>query len=143
MSVGQIETETLTTSISVPSEMGGPGIGTNPEHLLIGAASSCYLITLAAILTNRKLPYIRIDLETVGTVINDRGLRFDAMEHRPTIVVGADMGADMDIDVYAERIATLADHAEHACMVSSALRGNVTISVVPRVVRENRSTPLT
>ena len=44
----------LASAISVPTVLGGPGAGTNPEELLTAAASSCYLITLAAIVEGRK-----------------------------------------------------------------------------------------
>jgi peroxiredoxin-like protein len=131
MSVGCVESNTLSTSVSVPAEMNGPGVGTNPEHLLLSAATTCYIITLAAILSNRKIPYIRLHVETEGVVIDDRGLRFDSIEHRPTIVVPE--GTD------TSRLATLAEHAEHACMVSGAMRGNVRLTVVPSVVIENGS----
>jgi peroxiredoxin-like protein len=34
------------TKISIPKEMNGPGIGTNPDEMLLGAASTCYIIYL-------------------------------------------------------------------------------------------------
>jgi peroxiredoxin-like protein len=116
----------LSTKFSVPTNLGGPGIGTNPEELLLSAAYGCYLITLAILLTNRKIPFTRIELESEGFVINDKGLQYDRIEHRPTIYV------DQPVD--EEYIVALAKHAEHACMVSSALRGNVVVNVEPRVL---------
>jgi peroxiredoxin-like protein len=124
--VGIIEGTGLSTKFSVPSNLGGPGIGTNPEELLLSAAYGCYLITLTILLTNRNVPFTRIELESEGFVINDKGLQFDRIEHRPTIYV------DQPVD--EEYVVTLAQHAEHACMVSTALRGNVAVSVEPRVL---------
>lgn len=115
----------FTTDISIPANLGGPGVGTNPEELLLGAAAGCYLITLCTLLTNRGVRYTHIDLQSRGFVEDDHGLRFDRIEHHPVIVV--------DTDASEEKVRQLALHAEHACMVSSALRGNVVVSVVPEV----------
>ncbi|GMA49602.1 hypothetical protein GCM10025857_09590 [Alicyclobacillus contaminans] len=128
---GHVSGERLSSALSVPTNLGGPGVGTNPEELLLSAANGCYLITLAILLTNRKVPYTRLELESEGFVVNDRGLRYDRIEHRPTIHVAP--GTDVEqVEVYAEQ-------AEHACMISSAIRGNVRVTVVPRVVVETSS----
>jgi len=124
-SVGQLESAGFSTQFSVPTELNGPGIGTNPEELLIGAAAGCYLITLSALLTNRKIPYQRLDLKTTVDILRDGGMRVDKIEHRPTITVD-----DLSME---EEIMRLALHAEHTCMVSSALRGNVKMQVLPKV----------
>ncbi|MCL6598295.1 MAG: OsmC family protein [Alicyclobacillus macrosporangiidus] len=115
----------LSVSFSIPAGLGGPGIGTNPEELLLASAAGCYLITLGKLLRNRRIPFSEIHLESRGFVENDRGLRFDRIEHRPVVLV--DDPAD------EEHIRILCEHAEHACMVSSALRGNVAVQVVPEV----------
>ncbi|MBX6352809.1 MAG: OsmC family protein [Thermoflavifilum sp.] len=122
---GKLTGESLSTKLSIPVNLGGPGIGTNPEELLLGAAAGCYLITLATLYANREVPVVQIELESHGYVVRDHGLRFDRIEHHPTIVV--DQPCDEDY------LITLAEHAEHACMVSSALRGNVRVEVFPKV----------
>lgn len=129
--VGQIDATNLSTQISVPTNLGGAGTGTNPEELLLSAAASCYVITLGLLLANRKVPYIRIDLESTGFLEYERGLRFDRIEHRPTIIL------DSQSDDAA--LLSMAEHAEHACMVSSAIRGNVEVKVIPRVVVQTTS----
>ncbi|MBX5435641.1 MAG: OsmC family protein [Alicyclobacillaceae bacterium] len=122
---GQLDADHLSASFSVPGNLGGPGLGTNPEELLVSAAAGCYLITLCTLLTNRQIPFIRIELTSHGYFEFDRGLRFDRMEHHPVLV--------FDHPVDDERIIALAEHAEHACMVSSALRGNVSVTVHPQI----------
>ncbi len=37
--VGTLKAERLHTHISIPPEMDGPGIGTNPDEMLLGAAA--------------------------------------------------------------------------------------------------------
>src|SRR5690625_5475142 len=49
-SSGYIDAGELKTKISIPPEMDGPGIGTNPDEMLLGAAATCYVITLAAMI---------------------------------------------------------------------------------------------
>src|SRR3954468_7939873 len=53
--VGKIEADHLVTAISIPPEMDGPGIGTNPDEMLLGAAATCYIISLAAMLERSNI----------------------------------------------------------------------------------------
>ncbi|MCL6515676.1 OsmC family protein [Alicyclobacillus sp.] len=132
---GQLSGDGLSVSFSIPAELGGPGIGTNPEELLLGAAAGCYLITLGKLLRNRRIPFDEIRLESRGFVENDRGLRFDRIEHRPLVLLHPDAAGQ------ADHVRILCEHAEHACMVSSALRGNVEVRVEPRVEIRAASSP--
>lgn len=100
-------------------------VSTSPEELLLGAAASCYLITLAKLLHNRGIPYTKLELTSEGLLENDGGLRLDCIHHRPTI--------HFQQPVAEDAILALANHAEHACMVSSALRGNVIVTVEAKV----------
>ena len=57
--VGKLRGDIINENISIPSSLGGME-GTNPDELLVSAASSCYIISLAATLeksgfTNVKL----------------------------------------------------------------------------------------
>lgn len=136
-SVGQFFSKSFTTEFSVPTELGGPGVGTNPEELLLAAASGCYIITLAALLTNRKVPFTSIELTSEIIVENDKGLRVESITHRPVITIDyAHADATGSIDV--KLIEGFALHAEHACMISSALRGNVLFSVEPMIQIKNK-----
>ena len=63
-SEGHIEAGGLRTVISIPQEMGGPGTGTNPDEMLLGAASTCYLITLAAMLERSDIVPQELTLES-------------------------------------------------------------------------------
>lgn len=50
--VGNVQGDILSENISIPASLGGVGIGTNPDEMLVSAASSCYIISLAATLMN-------------------------------------------------------------------------------------------
>ncbi len=39
--------------------MDGPGVGTNPDEMLLGAAATCYIITLAAMLERSNIKKYR------------------------------------------------------------------------------------
>lgn len=128
---GEISTGNLHTKISIPTELGGPGIGSNPEDMLVGAAATCYLITLAAVLENRKLSISRLALTSEGIVNTESGQRFEKIIHRPHIVLAA---GSSEVDIETARKAT--DRAEKACMISKALHGNVEVTVEAEVTVE-------
>lgn len=125
---GSISVGNLQSAVSVPADMQGPGVGTNPEEMLLGAAATCYLITLAAIFENRGLPVAELTMTTEGIVSTDGGLRFEKIVHRPAIMLAADATAEQ-----AEAARAAAERAEQACMISKAVRGNVEVTVEPIV----------
>ena len=128
---GRIDAGGLGSAVSVPAELGGPGAGTNPEDLLLGSAATCYMITLAAVLSNRQLPVVEYSLNSELIVNDEGGLRVQAITHRPTIVLAADATPEQ-LDT-AEK----ATHrAEQACMISKALKGNMELHVEPTISKQ-------
>lgn len=126
LGLGKIEAEDWDTVISTPSQLDGPGTGANPEELLIAAAANCYLITLAAILSNRKVEYSQLEISSDGIISKDgKHLNFEKIIHKPVIHV-----ANLDSE---EAIIQLAERAEKACFISQTLKGNVEVSVEPVV----------
>jgi len=51
-----IEADDLALELSSPKSMGGLGVRTNPEELLVCAVSSCYTVTLFGVLRRAELP---------------------------------------------------------------------------------------
>jgi peroxiredoxin-like protein len=130
-SVSTIRSGQLETQVSIATGMGGPGIGTNPDEMLLAAAATCYLMTLAAMLERAHLPVLSLLLESDITVVVDNGTyRCSRIVHRPAVTLGADASA-----AQTERLEHLVTLAEQRCMVSNALRGNVEISVVAQLQR--------
>lgn len=72
--VGTIESGNLITSISIPKEMDGPGEGTNPDEMLLGAAATCYIITLAAMMERSGLEKEDLQMESEGIVNVTKGV---------------------------------------------------------------------
>ena len=68
--------------------MEGPGEGTNPDEMLLGAAATCYIITLAAMLERALIPVAELTLDSEGIVEVMRGIiTYRTIIHRPTITL--------------------------------------------------------
>ena len=120
--VGTIETGNLATKISIPPEMDGPGIGTNPDEMLLGAAATCYIITLAAMLERSGIEKVSLTMDSEGIVdITNGVITYKKIIHRPHLVLVSKDDADM-----AHRLAV---KAESSCMISRAIKGNVLIEL--------------
>ena len=120
--VETIETANLHTKISIPPEMDGPGIGTNPDEMLLGAAATCYIITLAAMLERSKINKNSLTMTSEGVVdISNGVITYKKIIHRPHLILLSEK--DM---VLAQK---LARKAESSCMISRALKGNVEIEL--------------
>jgi len=123
--VGDIESGELKTRISIPREMDGPGVGTNPDEMLLGAAATCYIITLAAMLERNQIEKASLTLESVGTVdVTDGVFTYEKITHRPTLLL-AKGSSDADL----RKARRLAEKAESSCMITRALKGNVEIAL--------------
>ena len=71
--VGNVQSDILSENISIPASLGGVGIGTNPDEMLVSAASSCYIISLAATLERAKFTDISIEQQSIGTACLNNG----------------------------------------------------------------------
>lgn len=126
-SEGYIEAGNLKTKISIPPEMDGPGIGTNPDEMLLGAAATCYLITLAAMIERAELPLSEMSLESDGKVDVTNGvITYKKIIHKPYVSL-KESATDKDYS----KLEKLVNKAEESCMISRALKGNVAIELEP------------
>lgn len=126
-SEGHIEAGGLRTVISIPQEMGGPGTGTNPDEMLLGAASTCYLITLAAMLERSDIVPQELTLESEATVdVTNNVFTYERIVHKPRVVLQTDATA-----AQLKKAERLAHMAEESCMISRAVAGNVSIETQP------------
>ena len=124
--VGTIETANLHTKISIPPEMNGPGIGTNPDEMLLGAAATCYIITLAAMLERSKIDKVSLSMTSEGIVDISNGIiTYKKIIHRPHLI----LQTEKDLELANK----LAMKAESSCMISRALKGNVEIELEAKV----------
>ncbi|AMM97368.1 OsmC family protein [Bacillus pumilus] len=123
--VGTISCEQLKTNISIPKEMDGPGIGTNPDEMLLGAAATCYIITLAAMMERSQLEKEDLTMSSEAVVDVTNGVfTYEKIIHRPVIILKAS-ASPQEIELARK----LAHKAESSCMISRAVQGNVDISL--------------
>lgn len=128
-SEGTISTGNLNTVISIPQPMGGPGTGTNPDEMLLGAAATCYIITLAAMLERSDIAVDRLTMRSEGHVdVTNNIFTYQQIIHRPQIVLAASAG-----EREREKALMLAHKAEQSCMISRAVAGNVQLSTEPDI----------
>lgn len=131
--VGTLEAERLKTQISIPPEMDGPGVGTNPDEMLLGAAATCYIITLAAVLGRSDLTHRGITIDAEGIVDVTNGIfTYETIRYATTIQVPSEM-TDREITL-VERIAK---KAKDQCMISRALAGNVAFELNTVISRKS------
>lgn len=127
-SVGSIEAGNLRTKVSIPPEMDGPGEGTNPDEMLLGAAATCYIITLAAMIERADLPLLEMDLESEGVVDVTKGvITYQKIIHRPRVLLQETASAAAH-----QKLEKLIEKAEQSCMISRALKGNVAVTAERR-----------
>ena len=127
---GYIDAGNLKTNISIPKEMDGPGVGTNPDEMLLGAAATCYIITLAAMIERANLPLKVMSLDSIGIVDVTNGIfTYKKIIHQPTVALTKD-ASDQDYKLLAKLI----QKAESRCMISRALKGNVEIELEENII---------
>jgi peroxiredoxin-like protein len=119
---GRIVTDDLQLALSTPASMGGRGVGTNPEELLVCAVASCYAATLFGVLRRAGLPVASVNVDARGTVTGYPGqARFERLVVSPTI---AD-GDPTRVHEYEQAAAT----AHGRCFIGATIAGNVDYQV--------------
>ncbi|MGR3763600.1 OsmC family protein [Rossellomorea sp. NS-SX7] len=123
--IGTLNSTTLHTKISIPPEMEGPGIGTNPDEMLLGAASTCYIITLAAMLERSRIPKASLTMDSEGIVEYEKGIiTYKKIIHRPILVLAKEC-TEKNLNTAKK----LAVKAEQSCMITRAIKGNVLVEL--------------
>ncbi|CDQ18744.1 peroxiredoxin, SACOL1771 subfamily [Halobacillus karajensis] len=123
--VGSIEAGKLKTKISIPKEMEGPDVGTNPDEMLLGAAATCYIISLAAMIERAGLPLKEMDMQSEGIVdVTDGVFTYQKIIHRPRVLLQSE-ASQKDLS----KLNRLIEKAEKSCMISKAIQGNVELGM--------------
>ncbi|CAH0130714.1 OsmC family protein [Peribacillus sp. NPDC101481] len=123
--IGTIHSGNLLTQISIPTEMEGPGIGTNPDEMLLGAASTCYIITYAAMLERAHIEKVSLTMQSEALVDVTNGVfTYKKIIHRPKLILVPGTSEKV-----VEKARKLAEKAEASCMISRAIKGNVAVEL--------------
>jgi peroxiredoxin-like protein len=110
--------------VATPPEFKGGLEGVwSPEDLLVGAAASCFAVTLVAVLERRDLPLRGLSVSGTGhvTTRDDGCFGFVAVELTATVRTE---------EASVEAVRHAAKYAERACLVAIALDVPVHIDVV-------------
>ncbi|UWF57762.1 SACOL1771 family peroxiredoxin [Staphylococcus hyicus] len=129
-SVGKLQGDVIHEQFSIPNSLGGTGIGTNPDELLVSAAGSCFTISLAATLERAHIKVKKLNVSTIGTAsLSHQIFTMEEITHHVNIYV-QDFESKQKLHQRLERLLHIADRN---CMVSNSLRGNVPIKINPLI----------
>lgn len=127
--IGNLTGDVIGEQISIPAELGGNGTGTNPDELLVSAASSCYIISLAAVLERSGFENINIEQQSIGrAVFENSKFKMESITHYPQISVA-------DPEQLKIKLPKLLKIADNNCMISNSIRGNVEINIEPTILK--------
>ncbi|HEX7339094.1 MAG TPA: SACOL1771 family peroxiredoxin [Rhodanobacteraceae bacterium] len=135
--VGDIHAGQLQTQVSIPAAMDGPGVGTNPDEMLLGAAATCYFITLAAMLERAGIAVETMSQASDLEVEVDRGqFACRRITHHPRVTLARDNPPEA-----MAKLEQLLHLADKRCMISNALRGNVELVIEPESGQAQANAP--
>jgi peroxiredoxin-like protein len=105
--------------IASPPQFGGPGGRWTPEHLFVGAATSCWLTTFLAMAELSRLELAGVEAAAEGVLErgDDRRLSFTRILLRPRVTLRREEDRD--------RAVRLIHKAEEACLVARSMRTEI------------------
>ncbi|HEY0216216.1 MAG TPA: organic hydroperoxide resistance protein [Cellulomonas sp.] len=109
----------LDVTLAIPTEMGGPGGGTNPEQLFAAGYASCFHSALKGVAAAAKVTI------TDSAVIADIGIS-------PNGAGGYQLSAALHVELGGVDQATaekLVEQAHQVCPYSNATRGNIEVTL--------------
>lgn len=130
---GKIEAGGQVIHYSAPATMGGKGVGTSPEELLLAAVTACYSGTLFRVLQQAQLPVQEVSIHTVGIVENyPSATRFSRLVVSPTVIGGQPASEEAYVKA--------AHRARELCFIGKTVRdyldyavGSVTIQAAAHI----------
>jgi len=111
--------------VASPPQFGGPGGRWTPEHLFVGAATTCWLTTFLAYAERSRLEVAAV--EAAGEAIVERG--DDGRVSIPRIVLRPRVTVRREED--REKALKMILKAEETCLIARAMRA--TIELEPEV----------
>lgn len=99
---------------AAPADFDGPGDAWSPEHLLVAAVQSCFLITFRGIARASKVEFAELEVEASGTVARvDGATRFTDIVLRPIVTIPEGTSR--------EQLRETLEKAEARCLISASL----------------------
>jgi len=117
---GCLKSDSLPTlQVDAPPEFKGNEGAWTPEHLFVGAISSCFMTTFLAIAENSHLDFENFNVNATGTLekVEGRGLMITEITLRPKLTV-----KNAEALPRANRIL---EKAEQHCLISNSARTQI------------------
>ncbi len=112
----------LEVDIRIPSVLGGPGGGTNPEQLFAVGYASCFESAIGSVVRRRKL-----ELESDDVSIDSKVMLLPTEDRAFKLAVELDVRLPSITDQQAA--ADLVAAAHRVCPYSNATRGNIDVKL--------------
>ncbi len=100
--------------VAAPADWGGPGDSWSPEHLLIAAVESCFLLTLRGVARASKVEFTSLKISVAGTLD-----RKDGVTRFTEVVLRALMTIPEGVD--RQRALRVMEKAEKSCLITASL----------------------
>jgi peroxiredoxin-like protein len=119
-------------SVGAPPEFSGREGSWSPEHLLVAALNSCFMLTLLAIAENSKVPLVSFASSAKGTLekVAGAGYQVTKIVLKPRVVVAA--SGDLS------RMGRLLEKAKQNCFISNSIKSIVELE--PEVFHQQTQT---
>ncbi|WP_414055240.1 OsmC family protein [Macrococcus equi] len=123
---GIIENKHLKSQISIPKEMNGPDIGTNPDEMLMSAAVTCFTITMSSYFDKNNIPVEVDHVDATAAISVVKGLQhYDSITYK-VYLESTEKQLDQGM---LSKLKRLIEKGEQNCMITRALKGNVDIII--------------
>jgi lipoyl-dependent peroxiredoxin len=118
---GRVATSTgsFALDLAIPKDMGGSGIGTNPEQLFAAGYAACFHPALQGVARAKK---VKIDESSVG----------GSVQIGPNGQGGYQLAVLLEVvlpGIEHDEAQALADAAHQVCPYSNATRGNIDVTI--------------
>ena len=111
---GRVGSATIDLPLAIPQSYGGTGAGSHPKELLIASAAACYVMTLAGMLTARKIEQAGL---TVASELSDIPKQGMQISHRVQIELPSNATQEQ-----RDAVESLIDAADKSCMIGNLLK---------------------
>lgn len=118
---GATDPPTTRIALSGAPELRGDPALTNPEQLLVLAASSCQLLSFLAVAARARIDVVGYEDDAEGFMPeDDPPMRVTRIELRPRITVASKVAED--------RVRHLVDVAHRECFIANSLRTEIVVT---------------
>jgi peroxiredoxin-like protein len=107
-----------TLRVAIPKTFGGVGEEWSPEHLFLGAVSSCFMTTFLAMAEKMGIEITHYDCHAIGQIEMMEGkYRFTKVDLYPKVYIAN--------EAFREKLVTALEKAQKYCLISNSINSPV------------------